>query len=566
MTAGLLKSRLTKLTLYKLAVSTGLCSDYDKYKAYRNVYNSLLRLRKKLYYGESLNNASKNPKKIWEILNEITSRKSCSNKIEKIISNGMEIRDENKMADEFNNFFSTVGKKISDSVERISTDPMSYLDDGKIYPNMEFDHIGSSFLCDIINDFVPKKSLDLDGISMSLVKYISTSISVPLAHVFSLSLSTGVFPELLKISRVVPIFKGGDPDLCDNYRPISLVKTFAKLLEKIVAKKLTYHLKVNNIVDPLQFGFQSGLSTEHNLLHLTNYVSKALNENKIGIGVFLDLKKAFDVVPHCILLKKLKYYGMKDNVLQWFESYLDNRSQCVDINGKISAPKFINISVMQGSVLGPLLFLIFINDLPNATILKTLLFADDACSLHSDKNLNELILKVNTELQKIANWFSANKLVVNVNKCKYIIFHTKGKKLNLEGLDVYFNLNEIGKNQSPEKIITLERVGNDQKEKNYKYLGVLIDEHLNFNDNTDYLCNKLAKAVFQLRKAKFYVTKKHLLTLYHALFNSHLWYCTIILSCTSQANLNRILILQKKAIRVVANLDYMHILRARSLN
>jgi hypothetical protein len=302
MTAGLLKSRLTKLTLYKLAVSTGLCSDYDKYKAYRNVYNSLLRLRKKLYYGESLNNASKNPKKIWEILNEITSRKSCSNKIEKIISNGMEIRDENKMADEFNNFFSTVGKKISDSVERISTDPMSYLDDGKIYPNMEFDHIGSSFLCDIINDFVPKKSLDLDGISMSLVKYISTSISVPLAHVFSLSLSTGVFPELLKISRVVPIFKGGDPDLCDNYRPISLVKTFAKLLEKIVAKKLTYHLKVNNIVDPLQFGFQSGLSTEHNLLHLTNYVSKALNENKIGIGVFLDLKKAFDVVPHCILL------------------------------------------------------------------------------------------------------------------------------------------------------------------------------------------------------------------------------------------------------------------------
>jgi hypothetical protein len=185
-----------------------------------------------------------------------------------------------------------------------------------------------------------------------------------------------------------------------------------------------------------------------------------------------------------------------------------------------------------------------------------LLFADDACSLHSDKNLNELILKVNSELQKIANWFSANKLVVNVNKCKYIIFHTKGKKLNLEGLDVYFNLNEIGKNQSPEKIITLERVGSDQKEKNYKYLGVLIDEHLNFNDNTDYLCNKLAKAVFQLRKAKFYVTKKHLLTLYHALFNSHLWYCTIILSCTSQANLNRILILQKKAIRVVANLDY----------
>jgi hypothetical protein len=158
-------------------------------------------------------------------------------------------------------------------------------------------------------------------------------------------------------------------------------------LKKIVAKKLTHHLNVNNIIDPLQFGFQSGLSTEHNLLHLTNYVANALNENKFGIGVFLDLKKAFNVVPHCILLKNLKFYGVNDNVLRWFESYLSNPSQCVDINGKISSPKYINISVMQGSVLGPLLFLIFINDLPKATILKTLLFADDACTLHSDKIL-----------------------------------------------------------------------------------------------------------------------------------------------------------------------------------
>jgi hypothetical protein len=314
MTTGLLKSRITKLNLYKLAVSTGLVSDFDKYKTYRNLYNSLLRLRKKLFYGESLNNASKNPKKIWEILNEITSRKKCSNKIDKIISNGEEIQDEMLMAEEFNNFFATVGINISDSVERVGVDPMAFLVDGNVYPNMEFDEIGPSFLCDIINEFVPKKSFDIDGISMNLVKFISTSISVPLAHIFSLSLRHGTFPEFLKISRVVPIFKGGDPDMCDNYRSISLVKTFAKLLEKIVSKKLTHHLKINNIIDPLQFCFQSGLSTEHNLLHLTNYVAEALNENKFRIGVFLDLIKAFDVVPHSILLKKLNHYGMKNNV------------------------------------------------------------------------------------------------------------------------------------------------------------------------------------------------------------------------------------------------------------
>jgi Reverse transcriptase (RNA-dependent DNA polymerase) len=144
---------------------------------------------------------------------------------------------------------------------------------------------------------------------------------------------------------------------------------------------------MNRIIDPLQFGFQRGLSTEHILIHLTKFVGDAMNENKFSIGVFLDLKKAYDVVPHDVLLKKLRYYGINDNVLSWFASYLSNRKQCVDINGQFSKPRSINISVMQGSVLGPILFLIFINDLTKATSLKTLLFADDACSLHADKNL-----------------------------------------------------------------------------------------------------------------------------------------------------------------------------------
>ena len=210
---------------------------------------------------------------------------------------------------------------------------------------------------------------------------------------------------------------------------------------------------MNKLLYIHQFGFQKKLSTEHNLLHLTNYVSKALNDDEFCIGIFLDLKKAFDVVPHDILLKKLNYLGVNDNALAWFNSYLSGRTQCVDINGILSSPRNINISVMQGSVLGPLLFLCFINDLHTASKLFTLLFADDTCCLYAGINLKDLIKFCNDELQKIANWFSANKLAVNVNKCKYIIFHNKGKKLQFDNEKIIFNCNEIGKDDFSENIV-----------------------------------------------------------------------------------------------------------------
>ena len=162
-------------------------------------------------------------------------------------------------------------------------------------------------------------------ISINLLKFILNSVSVPLAHIFDLSLKNGIFPNKLKSSRVVPVFKSGDRKICDNYRPISLVSSIAKILEKIVALKLTNHLEINKLFYPYQFGFQRGLSTEHNLLHLTNFVSSALNNNKISIGIFLDLKKAFDLVPHTILLSKLNKLGINNTALDWFSSYLSDR-------------------------------------------------------------------------------------------------------------------------------------------------------------------------------------------------------------------------------------------------
>jgi hypothetical protein len=205
-----------------------------------------------------------------------------------------------------------------------------------------------------IKSLVSKNSTDLDGISSKLLKAVSYKIERPLAHIFSLSLASGTFPAALKSTRVIPIHKAGDTTNCDNYRPISLVNAFSKILEKIVSTKLTQHLEQNNLIYEHQYGFLKGKSTEHALLHITNRIGQALNENKYCVGIFLDLKKAFDVVPHNILLKKLEKLGITGTALAWFKSYHSNRTQKVDINGHLSDTAFLDaLSVFQGTSLGP---------------------------------------------------------------------------------------------------------------------------------------------------------------------------------------------------------------------
>ncbi len=210
---------------------------------------------------------------------------------------------------------------------------------------------------------------------------IGREISYPLAHIFNLSLRTGVFPSKLKLCHVIPIYKAGNILECDNYRPISLLSSISKILEKIVSQKLIDHLLINDLLYVHQYGFLPGRSTEQNLLQIVNYISQALDEGNYCIGVFLDLKKAFDVCSHEILLKKFKKMGIRGLAYNWFKSYLEGRSQFVDINGCKSDPLNIDISVIQGSTLGPILFLCYINDFFVASTLFSVLFADDATCL-----------------------------------------------------------------------------------------------------------------------------------------------------------------------------------------
>jgi hypothetical protein len=414
---------------------------------------------------------------------------------------------------------------------------------------MQLENIFPAHICDIIKSFASKGSTDINGISSKLLKMVKIEISKPLAHIFTLSVTQGIFPDKLKTSRTVPIFKSGDPLLCDNYRPISLLNTFSKILEKILSVKLVNHLDHNKIIHDHQYGFQKHKSTQHSLIHAFNFIGNALNENKFCIGIFFDLKKAFDVCSLDILLKKLKKIGINGTVYEWFKSYLSNRKQFTDINGNFSSERLILTCILQGSILGPILFLIYINDLHLVSPALTLMFADDTLGLKSNSDLTTLINEINVDIKRMALRFKANKLAVNKGKTKYIIFKTKNKKLPQNLPDVLYDENEHEQPYSLDKVTILERIHKNHNDKNkraYKLLGVYMDENLSLDYHIEYLIKKLNKSMFCIRSAKNFLNKTGLRSLYFALIHSHLSYCPIILGCTTNSNLNKLFKVQKK--------------------
>jgi hypothetical protein len=384
-----------------------------------------------------------------------------------------------------------------------------------------------------------------------MVKHIGSEIALPLSHIFNLSLETGMFPEILKQCRVIPIFKNGNHLECDNYRPISLLSSISKILEKIVSEKLLNHLTVNDLLYVHQYGFIPKKSAEHNLLHIINYVSAALNDGNFCIGVFLDLKKAFDVCSHPILLKKLSKMGINSTALAWFTNYLAGRSQRVDINGCLSEELWLDVSVIQGSILGPILFLCYINDFYSCTTLFSVLFADDTTGLAKGKELNELILYVNQELQKIANWFRSNKMAINTSKTKFIVFRTRGKNINANDCTLLFNNNELGQPEDPNLITQIDRIYNEGQDKHFKLLGVLFDEYLSFDAHISLICSKISKSLFCINRIKNFVNKDSLQQLYYAMIHSHLSYCLNVYSCANTTALQRLRLKQKEAVRVI---------------
>ena len=348
-----------KNNLYKTYLNNKSQLLLEKYKKYKNKLTSILRQAEKDYFSNKLSETKNNLAKTWKIINNITNRAVAKHGIDQIEIGGLEINNPLSIAEKFNNFFTNVGPELAKKIVPSSQHPTDFLR-GDYCNSMFLEPTTEEEIIDIITNLKNSSSTGQDNIPIKLIKLCKTELAPILSHINNQSLSDGIFPDPLKIAKVVPIYKNGDIKCVSNYRPISILPSFSKITEKLIYTRLDKYLTKNSILHQNQFGFRSKLSTSMALLELIDNLSKSIDDRKLTLGVFIDLAKAFDTVDHRVLLSKLQHYGIRGIALSWFQNYLTNRKQYTVIDNAESSQSLIKCGVPQGSILGPILFLIYI--------------------------------------------------------------------------------------------------------------------------------------------------------------------------------------------------------------
>ena len=502
------------------------------YNLLRNRVNREIKKSKKQYYTEFFEGNLNNIKKTWEGIRKIVNIKKMSSKTSQLNIGGKVIDDDKELANKFNDFFVNVGPNTENSIPKVPTIfPSSFLKN-RNQINFVIAHVSNEEILDIINS-LENKSTGPSSIPLKLLSLIPDLIIIPLAYIINVSLITGVYPDPLKFVKVIPIHKGGSTEDINNYRPISLLSIFDKIFEKIMHNRLYTFLEKHEILFKNQFGFRKNNSTVYALAQITEMIKESIDGGKFGCGIFIDLRKAFDTVNHEILLTKLDHYGIRGNILNWFQSYLSNRKQFVFFNGQSSKPLEISCGVPQGSVLGPLLFLLYINDLPNVSkVLNFYLFADDTNIYYESDTLEDLERTINKELCKLYLWLNVNRLSLNINKTNYIIFHPFNKPIK-HHITIKINKKAISEKEF------------------IKYLGVMMDSTLSWKYQISNIAKKISRAIGVMYKLRSYLPLRLLKNIYYSLIYSHLIYAIEVWGSAFNNELDKLLVLQKKALRLM---------------
>lgn len=542
-TCGILNSMKVRDSLYKKLTLEKDQRQKDilkgQYNIYRNKVVSLLRTSKKQYYTNYFKEHNSNIKKTWQgIRNLINVSKKSTTRINKIIYNNQDISDNLGISNTLNTFFTGIGSSVEAKIPNSKKPFQDYLINSSNNITIESQDCTVIEISNIIKNMNVAKACGPFSIPTKILKEFSSILSPLLTCIINKSIKEGTFPNLLKSSLVCPIFKKNDKSCCANYRPISLISNISKVFERVIYNRIDAFLDENNLIYNLQFGFRKKHSTDHALLSIVEKIRSNMDNQIFSCGVFVDLEKAFDTVNHSILTNKLQHYGINGKTNDWISSYLTDRSQKVSANGATSTTSKVTCGVPQGSILGPLLFIIYINDMHSAVSKSTVYhFADDTNLLYYNKDPKQLSKVMNRDLATLYDWLCANRLSLNVAKTEFTIFKPPHKVL--------------------ESRITLKLAGKKIFESpKVKYLGIILDSKLCWKTHINELSKKLGRTVGMLYKIRHQSSKHVLRSLYFSLFESHLSYALPVWGSATKVLLQNLIILQKKAIRAISFSEY----------
>lgn len=508
--------------------------DFIKYvKTYKKIFKIVCKKAKKLQNSDLIKKSDNKTKAAWSLVNKELGIKKNVQNFPDLLVEDKQIENGNKISVLFNNRFSNIPQGLNIVPSKFQAMHLLHTQD-HCHQEFSFSFVSCVEVAEIINSLKNKRSAGWDEIPQHLMKITSDTICRPLSFIINKSFGCGEFPSKLKFAEVKPVYKKGGREVLDNYRPISILPCFSKVLEKIASNQIKNYLETNKLFAKEQFGFRSAHNTSLAIANFVDQITSALDGSQSTLGVFCDLAKAFDCVQHDILLEKLKYYNFSESAVSWIKSYLSNRYQRTIIfknNVKYTSNwNQLKFGVPQGSILGPLLFLLYINDLPVSVSPKLVLYADDTTAIlkaNSNQDVKEIFQCALAELQ---NWFSANGLRLNNSKTQIVKFQTAQNKELFEK-NISFNENSFPVSKS------------------VNFLGVEIDSQLNWKANISKIIKKLNSICFQMIVLREVIETQTKLMLYYGLFFPIISYAIEFWGMSSQSNL--VFKMQKKYIRIM---------------